>query len=141
MSANPPSPMIIPTMRYRDARAAIAWLCEAFGFELHMVTPEEGPEVHHAQLVHGRGMVMLGSARDDEFGRYIQAPQEGAAGTQSAYVIIPDVPAHYERAKARGACIAMELREEPYGGHAYSCLDPEGHLWNFAEYDPFAEPE
>ena len=26
---------VIPTMRYRDAAAAIAWLCDAFGFERH----------------------------------------------------------------------------------------------------------
>ena len=26
-----------------------------------------------------------------------------------------------------------------YGGRGYSCLDPEGHLWNFGTYDPWAE--
>ena len=28
-----PNASIIPTMRYRDAPAAIEWLCKAFGFE------------------------------------------------------------------------------------------------------------
>ena len=28
---------IIPTMKYDDAPAAIAWLCRAFGFEEYMV--------------------------------------------------------------------------------------------------------
>ena len=28
---------IIPCLRYRDAPAAIDWLCQAFGFEKHAV--------------------------------------------------------------------------------------------------------
>jgi hypothetical protein len=35
----------------------------------------------------GNGMIMLGSARDDEFGRWVKPPREiGGAGTQSAYL-------------------------------------------------------
>jgi uncharacterized glyoxalase superfamily protein PhnB len=32
---------VIPAMRYRDANAAIEWLCKAFGFEKHLVVPGE----------------------------------------------------------------------------------------------------
>ena len=32
---------IIPSMRYRDAAAAIEWLCKTFGFEKHLVVPGE----------------------------------------------------------------------------------------------------
>ena len=32
---------VIPTLRYRDAAAAIEWLCTAFGFEKHLVVPGE----------------------------------------------------------------------------------------------------
>jgi uncharacterized glyoxalase superfamily protein PhnB len=28
---------VIPTLSYRDAAAALDWLCEAFGFERHAV--------------------------------------------------------------------------------------------------------
>ncbi|HZF33304.1 MAG TPA: glyoxalase, partial [Candidatus Angelobacter sp.] len=28
--------------------------------------------------------------------------------------------------------------DEDYGGRGYSCRDPEGHLWNFGTYDPWA---
>ena len=38
------TPTVIPTMRYNDAAAAIAWLCEAFGFETHLVCRD--PEGH-----------------------------------------------------------------------------------------------
>ena len=30
---------IIPSMRYRDAPAAIEWLREAFGYEKHLIVP------------------------------------------------------------------------------------------------------
>jgi uncharacterized glyoxalase superfamily protein PhnB len=58
----------IPTLRYRDAAAAIEWLCRAFGFERHLVVPGDAGTIAHAQLRFGNGMIMLGSARDDAFG-------------------------------------------------------------------------
>jgi uncharacterized glyoxalase superfamily protein PhnB len=138
---NPRSaPTIIPTLRYRDAPAAIDWLCRAFGFEKHLVVPGEGGTIAHAQLTFGNGMIMLGSARDDEFGRLQKTPaQVGGVGTQSPYVIVADADAHYARAVAAGAEIVYPLKDEDYGGRGYSCRDPEGHLWNFGTYDPWAE--
>jgi uncharacterized glyoxalase superfamily protein PhnB len=32
---------VIPYLRYRDAPAAIEWLCTAFGFEQQLVVPGE----------------------------------------------------------------------------------------------------
>jgi transposase len=32
----------------------------------------------------------------------------------------------------------IEIRDEDYGGRDYSCRDPEGHVWNFGSYDPWA---
>ena len=58
---------VIPTMRYNDAAAAIEWLCEAFGFEKHLVVPGEDGTIVHAQLVFGNGMIMLGSTSEGEF--------------------------------------------------------------------------
>lgn len=131
---------IIPTMRYRDAATALEWLCTAFGFEKRMVVPGEGDMIAHAQLVFGNGMIMLGSARDDEFGTLQRPPSEkDAPVTQSPYIIVHDVDAHYERAVAAGAEIVMPLRDEDYGGRDYSCRDPEGYLWNFGTYDPWQD--
>ena len=130
---------IIPAMRYRDANAAIDWLCKAFGFERHLVVPGENGTVAHAQLTFGNGMIMLGSAREDEFGQWVKPPREtGGIGTQSAYVFVEDADAHYARAKAAGAEIVMEVEDQDYGGRLYACLDPEGHLWSFGTYDPWA---
>jgi len=75
---------MIPTLRYRDAAAAIDWLCRAFGFERHLVVPGEGRAIAHAQLVYGNGMIMLGSAGDGHFDAYQKTPREvGGVGTQS----------------------------------------------------------
>ncbi len=130
---------IIPTLRYRDAAAAIEWLCEAFGFEKHLVVPGENGEIAHAQLVFGNGMVMLGSARDDRFGR-LQAPlnEPGGPVSQSAYIIVSDVDGHHASAAAAGADVVMAPEDQEHGGRFYSCRDPEGNLWNFGSYDPWA---
>ena len=140
MPSNPKNTIstVIPAMRYRDANGAIEWLCKAFGFEKHLVVPGENGTVAHAQLSFGNGMIMLGSARDDEFGHWVKPPREtGGIGTQSAYVIVEDADAHYARAKAACAEIVMDVEDQDYGGRLYSCLDPEGHLWSFGTYDPW----
>ena len=129
---------IIPTLRYRDAAAALDWLCRAFGFEKQLVVPGEGNTIAHAQLTFGNGMIMLGTARDDEFGKHQKTPEQvGEISTQSSYLIVSDVDAHHARAVAAGAKIVYPLRDEDYGGRGYSCLDPEGHLWNFGSYNPW----
>jgi uncharacterized glyoxalase superfamily protein PhnB len=58
---------VIPALRYEDGAAAIAFLCSAFGFEVRLVIAEDPPSgiVHHAELVLGDCMIMLGSARED----------------------------------------------------------------------------
>lgn len=48
-----------------------------------------------------------------------------------------DADAVYASAKAAGAKIAMDIKNEDYGGRGFSCLDLEGHLWNFGTYDPW----
>ncbi|MDE2640756.1 MAG: VOC family protein, partial [Chloroflexota bacterium] len=66
-----------------------------------------------------------------------------AAGalTSSPYVIVPDVDAHCARARAAGAEVVMEPADQDYGGRLYAARDPEGQLWNFGSYDPWAAPE
>ncbi len=130
---------VIPCLRYRDAPAAIEWLCRAFGFEKHLVVPNQDGTIAHAQLSFGNGMVMLGSVVESEFGRLMKQPDEiGGAETQTAYVIVSDADAIYAQAKAAGATIVMEIKDEDYGGRGFTCRDLEGHLWSFGTYDPWA---
>ena len=129
----------IPCLRYEDAHAAIDWLCEAFGFKKHLVVPADDGGVAHAQLVRGESMVMLGSARDNEFGALCVLAEDAGGSTQSTYFVVDAVDAHYRQAVAAGAEVVIEIRDEDYGGRGYSCRDPEGHVWNFGTYDPWEE--
>ena len=98
-----------------------------------------GP-VAHAQLSYGNGMIMLGSALDDDYGKLQTVPAAvGGIGTQSPYVVVQDADAHHDRAKAQGAKIVVDIEDQSHGGRAYSCRDLEDHLWHFGTYDPFAE--
>ncbi|MGH8037000.1 MAG: VOC family protein [Stenotrophomonas sp.] len=134
----PTGSTIIPCLRYRDARAAIAWLERAFGFKAQAVYAE-GDIVYHAQLVHGAGMIMLGSVDNGgEWGKLVVQPDEvGGRETQSACVIVADPDAHYARAVAAGAELAIDIADQDYGGRGYACRDLEGHLWWFGSYDPW----
>ena len=128
---------VIPTMRYRDAPRMLDWLCNAFGFERHFVVPGEGGRIDHAQLVHGNGMIMLGSARDDDWGKLVQPVADAGTTTGAAYVVVSDVDGHYARARAAGAEIVRELENTPYGSREYAARDPEGQVWDFGTYDPW----
>jgi uncharacterized glyoxalase superfamily protein PhnB len=100
--------------------------------------PGEGDTIVHAQLSFGNGMIMLGSVLDTEFGRLMKQPDEiGGTETQTAYIIVSDADAIYASAKAAGAQIVLNIKDEDYGGRGFSCRDLEGHLWNFGTYDPW----
>lgn len=134
------SSTVVPTLRYRDAHCMIGWLCEVFGFARHAVYEHRPGGIAHAQLTLGSGMIMLGSARDDEFGRLQSTPAALGGTTQSPYLVVSDADEVYRRAKAAGAEIVIEIKDEDYGGRGFSCRDPEGHLWNVGSYDPWQTP-
>ena len=131
---------IIPALRYRDAHGAIEFLVHAFGFARQAVYDGPSATVAHAQLTLGHGMVMLGSASNEGgWGDRIVQPDEiGGRETSAPYLVVADAAAMYATAKAVGAEIVGELVEMDYGGKAFSCRDPEGHLWSVGEYDPWA---
>ena len=129
---------IIPTLRYRNAAAAIDWLCLAFGFERKMVVPGEGGSIAHAELTLGNGMIMLGGV-ETEYGGLVRPPSPpDYVNTQGIYVVVADADTHYARAKEAGAVILLDIKTQDYGGRDYTARDPEGHVWTFGTYDPWA---
>jgi uncharacterized glyoxalase superfamily protein PhnB len=131
---------IIPALRYRDAPAAIEWLCQAFGFEKNAVYANEDGTIAHAQLTFGNGMIMLGSVvSGTPYSKLIRQPEDlGGAETQTPCLIVSDCDAIYKTAKEAGAVMVMDLEEKDYGGKAFTCRDPEGHIWSIGTYDPWA---
>lgn len=130
---------IIPCLRYRDALAAIDWLCEVFGFEKQAVYTNPDGSVAHAQLILGGGMLMIGSVvTDSEWGKLIRQPDDiGGDETQSPYLVVADADLVYERALKRDAKIVIDIKFEDYGGRGFSCRDLEGRLWSVGTYDPW----
>jgi uncharacterized glyoxalase superfamily protein PhnB len=128
---------VIPGMRYRDAPAAIEWLCRAFGFERHLVVNGPNGTIAHAQLTLGRGMIMLGSGTNPAFEPLFKQPSEAGGETRNVYLVVGDADAVYAQAKAAGAEIVVEIKDENYGGRGFTCRDPEGHLWSIGTYDPW----
>ncbi|RJF93768.1 VOC family protein [Sphingomonas cavernae] len=140
----PVRPALIPCLSYKDAPAAIAFLCDAFGFGRHAVyADDKDPDfIHHAQLVRDGQMVMLSSfARDSDYMKKanILHPQDAGGNTQSIYVVIDDVDGHATTARAAGARIILDPADQDYDGRVYSAFDTEGYAWSFGNYDPWAE--
>ena len=139
----PVKPAIIPCLRYDDAPAAIDFLCNAFGFERHAVYADAANPaiIHHAQLVRDGGMIMLASPSDNEWSKKagMKSVREAGGNTQAPYLVIDDVDGHAARARAAGAEIIIEPADQDYGGRVYSARDPEGYVWSFGSYDPWAD--
>lgn len=135
-------PAIIPCLRYADAPAAIDFLGKAFGFERHAVyaDPNDAGVIVHAELTREGQMIMLGSVKDTEFNRKARAKTVAEAGgvTQSIYIVVADVDGLAARAASAGAETLMPPTDQDYGGRSFSARDPEGHVWSFGSYDPWA---
>lgn len=138
-----PGSPVIPCLRYADAPAAIDFLCDAFGFVRHAVYADDADPtiIHHAQLVLGAGMIMLGSVQDmasESLYTWSTARDLGGV-TGCVYVVIPDVDGHCLHARNEGAVVVDEPRDnDGYPGRGYSALDPESNVWSFGSYDPWA---
>jgi len=121
--------MVIPTYQYRDARRAMEFLERAFGFERgHVYEGEDGRDIAHAELRHGDGWIMLGTAVQDA----LATPP----GSGTAYVVVDDADALHARAAAAGAEILRAPYDTDYGSRDFTARDPEGNVWNFGTYAP-----
>jgi len=127
---------IFPALAYEDAKAAIEWLIEAFGFTERFATPaDEDGRIMHAELELEGNLVMVGSTG---VGIDIRSPRQLGGTTLCTYVVVGDPDAHYARAKAAEAEIVRELSDTEHGSREYVCRDLEGNLWSFGTYDPLA---
>jgi uncharacterized glyoxalase superfamily protein PhnB len=133
---------IIPALRYRNAPAAIDWLCQVFGFARHVVYAAPDGSIGHAELTLNGGMIMLGSTKDDEYGKNFASPEEcGGKETRSAYIVVANADEVHARAQAAGGVIVRPLQDTPYGSREFGVKDPEGHSWSVGTYNPWAAHE
>ena len=127
-----------PGLRYRNVDGAIDWLAKAFGFEVLTVERDEEGYASYAELSFGSTIIMVGAVTGFQIDRYMKQPDDiGGAETQCCYYVVDDIETHFNRARAAGCEIVIGLQDRPNGGKAFTCRDPEGHLWCFGTYDPW----
>jgi uncharacterized glyoxalase superfamily protein PhnB len=130
---------VIPALRYRNAPAAIDWLCQVFGFERKAVFEGLDGTIGHAELTRNGGMIMLGSVKDDELAASFKSPDDlDGVETGSLYIVVADADAAHARAVAAGSRIIRPLQNTAYGSREFAVKDPEGHSWSAGTYDPWA---
>ncbi len=148
MRKPPPSgwPQMSASVFYRDPAAAIAWLCEAFGFDLRLKVEGEPGQILYSELVYGDALVSVGAAAKPgdavEPGREFKARQAspldlGGRASQSLCLFVDDADAHCAQARAHGATIHAEPATHDYGDdywsdRSYGAYDLEGHAWWFS---------
>ena len=128
---------IYPALRYRDAKAAIAWLKDALGFEEVSVHEADG-RVGHAELTIGGANLSL----SDPYPDFGCAAPSGDLAAVSIILYVPDVDAAVARAEARGARVVRAIEETFYGTRRATLLDPFGHRWMIGTHvRDVSEPE
>ena len=119
--------IVTPYLLYEDGAAAIDFLSRTFGFrEVDRSTGSAGGMHAELEVTRAGGRVYLGQPTGD-----FRNPATVGA-TVSVYVIVDEVDAHFERARAAGAQITEEPNDLPFGHRRYGCVDPQGHEWFFA---------
>jgi uncharacterized glyoxalase superfamily protein PhnB len=137
-------PRITPAVYYEEPRAAIDWLCRAFGFEVRLKVEGEGGRIEHSELTFADGLIMVGTAAATDGAKadwqksYASPKSIAGKTTQGLALFVDDVDAHCERSRKAGADIIREPKTEDYGDdywadRTYGAKDPEGHLWWFMQ--------
>jgi uncharacterized glyoxalase superfamily protein PhnB len=127
---------ITPYLLYEDVEGALDWLALAFGFEETLRFTGDAGYVNHAEMRLGDAAIYLGDP-----GEQYKNPKRLGQETVGIYVLVGEVDAHYERAKAAGAEINEEPADQEYGDRRCTATDPEGHVWFVAQPVGNVEPE
>lgn len=115
---------------YRDPKAALRWLEDAFGFEPFMVIQDREGNLVHSEMHYGDACFMVGSEWSDDH----KSPASMAGkNSQSVHIFLrEDIDGHCDRAKKAGARIDQEPSDQFYGDRTYRARDLEGHIWTFS---------
>ncbi len=121
-----PVPKISPVLYYDDP-TSLDWLCDTFGFDVAMKIPGPDGRILHAELLLGDSRIIIGQPVET---RHWSTPKLTGVRTQSLYVHVDDLDAHYLHSKNAEAKILVEP-EEIHGQRRYLAEDCEGHHWWF----------
>lgn len=128
---------ITPYLLYADCERALAFLEAAFGFEETLRYTGEQGYVNHAEMRLGEARIFMGDP-----GEQFRNPLDQGGETVGIYVNVEGgVDELCEQARAAGAEIREEPTDQEYGERRFTAVDPEGHVWYFAETILELEPE
>jgi uncharacterized glyoxalase superfamily protein PhnB len=119
---------ITPLLVCGDIPAAHDFLVDAFGFAPGGVTRTPDGDPVHGEISIGGMTIWLHRASAEH-----KLSPASALPVQSGglAIIVADVDAHHDHARAAGATIQAPPADMPYGRREYSARDPEGHRWWF----------
>ena len=123
-----PTPAVIPVLVYANLQAAHDFLVNVFGFESGGVVAGADGRPVHGEVNTGGGTIWLHRVSAEH---ELTAPAALPAQSGGLAVVVDDVDAHYERARAGGAVVDSAPTGQPYGRREYGARDPEGHRWWF----------
>lgn len=129
--------VVTPTVMYRDPKAAMQWLQDAFGFEVNLLLTDDDGNIAHLEMAcQGAPVGIAGEWSGAVLGpAQMKSPASlGGACTQFLWIKLPDgLDAHHARAQAAGARITQTPEDQFYGARTYRAMDPEGHVWCFSQ--------
>lgn len=120
---------VIPVLVYEEIEAAHDFLVGTFGFTSGGLHRLDDGTVVHGEVRNGDATIWLHRVTAEH---EMASPRGAAASHGGLAVIVPDVEAHYARAKAAGARIDSEPTDRDYGLREYGARDPENHRWWFS---------
>jgi PhnB protein len=120
-------PAITPYLIVRDAEAAIAFYCEAFGAEerFRLIDRQSG-KIGHADLKLGEAGFMLADEHP-HFGALSPATIGGTA--VKLHLAVADADATVARAERAGATVLRPVQDQMHGERSGMIADPFGHQW------------
>ena len=119
----------MPSLRYEDVGAALAWLSDTFGLREHLRWTGEDGVVRHAEMRIDGAFVELSSASEE-----YPSPKALGGVSHSIVALVDDVNSHYEHARECGATVIAEPEDKPWGLRQYTAEDLDGHRWEFSQY-------
>ena len=125
---SPIRPTAAPSLRIKNAAAAIDFYKQAFGAQEIMRFAVHG-HIAHAELAIGNSVIMLGE----------EAPEYGFPGPAalggspiSIHLSVEDADAVAAQAVAAGARLVRPVSDQFYGDRSGAVADPFGYTWNIS---------
>jgi uncharacterized glyoxalase superfamily protein PhnB len=110
---------VTPNFSVENLDETLAYYQSAFGFTIAWTW---GEPAYLASVCRDRVELMLG-----------ERGKAGPPGTSRAYFRMRGVDAYYERLRAAGVTVAVEIGDRPYGLRDFGVRDPSGNELDFGE--------